>query len=160
MHRETHVVIGALTGAMVFGGGFDFASLAGVAGAGAGAVIPDFDTKLPLKHRGLSHTVWPALVIMAVGFLTPKPLGNAVVGAGIGYLSHLLADGMTVSGVAPFAPFSAWRMRGAIRTTGNLRPFFFRNKRRASKKGTPWDWREQLTALVALLLLFSLVLWG
>lgn len=56
-----------------------------------------------LKHRGLTHTLI-ALVAVASAALTALPnLVGAVVA--VGYLSHLLSDMLTVSGLPVFWPY-------------------------------------------------------
>lgn len=71
-----------------------------------GALLLDIVSRI-LPHRGLTHwlTTWFLLSALAAEI-------SALVGLGVrfslifslGYLSHLLADGMTVSGVELFAP--------------------------------------------------------
>ncbi|GGD63370.1 metal-dependent hydrolase [Paenibacillus nasutitermitis] len=59
-----------------------------------------------LKHRGMTHTLWAALIWGAIGRGLESQLeleGIAVV-ATAGYLSHLLADTLTPSGVKWFYP--------------------------------------------------------
>jgi inner membrane protein len=54
-----------------------------------------------LNHRGLSHTVWALIIWGAIGWGLEKQLqiqGIAAVAA-FGYLSHLVADTLTPSGV-------------------------------------------------------------
>jgi membrane-bound metal-dependent hydrolase YbcI (DUF457 family) len=61
-------------------------------------------------HRGLTHglTAWAA-VSAGVGLATTWLVGPALaVGVSVGYLSHLLADGLTPRGLALGAPWS-WR---------------------------------------------------
>jgi inner membrane protein len=77
----------------------------------------------PIKHRGITHTVWFAAIIgffTAPLFLIPALLerilflsdASILFGIFIGYvtgvvsmLGHLLADSLTPSGIEPFAPF-------------------------------------------------------
>lgn len=100
------------------------AELAVVVGAGALwlAMLPDVDHDLPgVSHRGITHTVWFALLVGAalgaVGFavgqvglgapLSPRMLG--VAGAVTGLVSvgsHLLADLLTPMGIKPLWPLS------------------------------------------------------
>lgn len=54
-----------------------------------------------LKHRGMTHTVWAVIIWAAIGSGMERDLqieGIATVAAA-GYLSHLLADTLTPSGV-------------------------------------------------------------
>jgi inner membrane protein len=75
------------------------------------AMLPDYDQQIPfVKHRGITHTVWFALVVGAVigvvGFLVGDSvgasLGYAAFGFVVGTLSvvaHLLGDVITPAGV-------------------------------------------------------------
>lgn len=66
-----------------------------------------------LAHRGLSHTLWAALAWASIGRMAETYFdieGLAFV-ATAGYLSHLIADSMTPSGVKWFYPFSKWTIR-------------------------------------------------
>jgi inner membrane protein len=105
--------------------GFLVTALASIEGGAAGAVgvaslamVPDLDTRVPfVKHRGITHTVWFALLVgaafggagLAVGLRSG--LVEAMLFGGAGFLfgvvtigSHLLADALTPMGVRPFAP--------------------------------------------------------
>jgi len=57
-----------------------------------------------LKHRGITHTLI-ALVAVATAAFCLLPLPYAL-GAASGYLSHLLADMLTVSGLPVFWPYN------------------------------------------------------
>jgi inner membrane protein len=90
----------------------------GAAAVGSMAMVPDLDMKIPLvKHRGITHTVWFALVVGAMFGLIGTLIGiqESILGGvlfgllafGFGALtiiSHLLADALTPMGVEPFAP--------------------------------------------------------
>lgn len=82
------------------------------------AMVPDVDVRIPfVTHRGITHTVWFALIVgsgfalvgAAVGFeggiVTTVSLAviGFVLGAGT-ILSHLLADALTPMGIQPYAP--------------------------------------------------------
>jgi inner membrane protein len=95
-------------------------SLGLVALGGALALAPDIDhPRAPLrrklgavghvafgrlKHRGITHTLI-ALVAVATAAFCLLPLPYALGAAG-GYLSHLLADMLTVSGLPVFWPYN------------------------------------------------------
>ena len=66
------------------------------------------------KHRGFFHSV---LFFLSLTFLLHF-LGQPAFGWGVllGYASHLILDGLTPQGVAPFWPLSSWKMRGPLRT--------------------------------------------
>jgi len=82
------------------------------------ATVPDLDVRVPfVKHRGITHTVWFALLVggafgsvgLAVGLQSGT--ATALLFGGVGFLfgagtivSHLLADALTPMGIRPFAP--------------------------------------------------------
>ncbi|WP_424016011.1 metal-dependent hydrolase [Halorubrum xinjiangense] len=92
--------------------------LVGAAGVASLAMVPDLDTRVPfVKHRGITHTVWFALLVGvafgAVGVAVGLQRGvvEALLFGGAGFLfgavtivSHLLADALTPMGIRPFAP--------------------------------------------------------
>jgi inner membrane protein len=61
-----------------------------------------------LAHRGMTHTVWAAALWGAIGWGLEQQLGveGITVVSVVGYLSHLLADTLTPSGVKWLFPFS------------------------------------------------------
>ncbi|MFB6083694.1 MAG: metal-dependent hydrolase [Halorientalis sp.] len=84
------------------------------------ASLPDVDHELPLvSHRGVTHTVWFALLV-GLGFglvgwvlggrpATPAPLALALAGVSFGTLgvcAHLLGDVLTPAGITPLWPLS------------------------------------------------------
>jgi len=119
----THAAGGAFLGAAagVLGGD----PLAGMAVGAVAALLPDIDhpgslagRRVPLLpyvlsalagHRGITHTVWFCLgVAFLTGFLAVGFRGwdqaHLAAYALLGALSHLALDGLTPSGVSPFAP--------------------------------------------------------
>jgi len=56
-----------------------------------------------LKHRGITHTLIAIVAVGAAAFTALPPLIGEVVA--IGYLSHILADMLTVSGLPVFWPY-------------------------------------------------------
>ena len=94
------------------------AGLVVAAGVASIAMVPDLDMRIPfVKHRGITHTVWFALLVgaafgtvgLAVGF--QRGIAEALLFGGAGFLfgavtivSHLLADVLTPMGIRPFAP--------------------------------------------------------
>jgi inner membrane protein len=122
MHREGHVgmtlaVYAPIGFIAALIGGLQLALVGGIVAAGL-AMLPDIDMRIPLvKHRGITHTVWFALVVgLFVGLLGVAigsdggPLIALGVGA-FGFLvgtvsicSHLLADALTPAGVRPYWP--------------------------------------------------------
>ena len=101
--------------------------------AAFGALMPDIDhpksfisTKLPggtvmprfVEHRGATHTVEAALLITALVGGLAYWITNSywfAVAFFIGYISHLFADTLTVSGIK-WSLFSNFHPRGRIRT--------------------------------------------
>lgn len=99
-------------------GGWALCAAAGV----LGALAPDIDAEdsaikrelglagravsgglhlLGVQHRGLTHRGVVALAVLAVGLVLGRSAGYPDVGLafGLGYLSHLLADGLTKTGI-------------------------------------------------------------
>ena len=79
--------------------------------------------KFLFKHRGVFHSVFMALLIFT-GFWYFGMIGYGY-GFFIGYLSHLVADGLTLDGVRIFYPFSKFAVRGFFRTGGIFESIFF-----------------------------------
>ena len=83
-----------------------------------GAMIPDLDMRIPgIQHRGITHTVWFALVAgisLGVGGVVLGSSSGALVAVGLGAFgflvgtltvgAHLLADALTPMGVRPLEP--------------------------------------------------------
>ena len=128
----THVVFGLLFYliAVLFGAPM---SLVDIGMAAFGALMPDIDhpksyisTKLPggtvmprfVEHRGATHTVEAALIITAlvggIAYWITDSYWPAVAFF-IGYISHLFADTLTVSGIK-WSRFSKFHPRGKIKT--------------------------------------------
>lgn len=90
---------------------------AGAAAAALLACAPDIDSRVAfLSHRGLTHTVWAALVLgllvgLAWWLLAPPGTPDRDETAGFGFtlgtligVSHLLGDAITPMGIQPLAP--------------------------------------------------------
>jgi inner membrane protein len=124
MHRKGHVgaslVVYAPFGFLVTALASIEVGVAGALGVAATAMVPDLDMRIPfVKHRGITHTVWFALLTgvalggvgLAVGLR--RGLAEALLAAGAAFLfgvvtivSHLLADALTPMGIRPYAPVS------------------------------------------------------
>ncbi len=122
MHREGHLgaALGlyAPVGFLTYVAGFPVPAVAGAGVACLLAMLPDQDIRIPfVSHRGITHTVWFALLIGGVLGVAGASLGGhpgtwGVVGAGgfgfvVGFVtitSHIVADALTPMGVTPFAP--------------------------------------------------------
>ena len=96
-----------------------------------GSILPDIDHEgstinkvIPLTkwfarlftHRGIFHTVFPAIALFFVlGYFSTTLVALALV---VGYIAHLISDGMTVMGVDLLHPISQFRIQGFIHTGG------------------------------------------
>lgn len=75
------------------------------------------------KHRGVYHSLFLAVVLLSgLGYFWRWDYGLAFF---IGYLAHLLGDGITIQGVQLFYPFSDWKIKGPIKTGGVLEMVLF-----------------------------------
>ncbi|ELZ45792.1 membrane-bound metal-dependent hydrolase [Halorubrum californiense DSM 19288] len=122
MYRKGHVgaslVVYAPFGFLVAALASIEVGLVGAAGVASLAMVPDLDTRVPfVKHRGITHTVWFALLVgVAFGVVglaagLRRGVVEALLFGGAGLLfgvvtivSHLLADALTPMGIRPFAP--------------------------------------------------------
>lgn len=104
MTRSTHVSIGVACGLLISQlRGEDVVAAMSLALVTAfAAVAPDFDIRLGIKHRGITHTLI-ALTLIAVVSVHFLPEGVAICLIA-GYASHLLADALTVRGIPFFSP--------------------------------------------------------
>lgn len=122
MHREGHLgmalaVYAPIGFIVALIGGLQLALFGGIVAAGL-AMLPDIDMRIPLvKHRGITHTIWFALVVgLLVGLFavaigsdrgTFVALGMGAFGFIVGTISicsHLLADALTPAGIRPYWP--------------------------------------------------------
>ncbi|OON66765.1 metal-dependent hydrolase [Hymenobacter sp. CRA2] len=73
------------------------------------------------SHRSFTHTIWAAALWTYIGYLANKDLGwhGVAAYAGAGYMSHLLADTLTKSGVRYFLPLSDTSLKVPIISTGS-----------------------------------------
>lgn len=92
-------------------------------GALMGASYPDIDQELPIKHRGVTHTLWGVGIVVAfAGWSTiAQPMGTTwtslcllplLTGFATGYMSHLVADAFSTAGIAWFYPLQQYRSYG------------------------------------------------
>jgi len=137
VHREGHVgaalALYAPVGFLAFVSGFRSLAVLGAIGAVALAMLPDQDMRIPLvSHRGVTHTLWFALLVAGVLGVAGVYLGReqGVTGAaGIGafaalvgfvtIVSHIAADALTPMGVRPFAPVRGRKYTVALATASN-----------------------------------------
>lgn len=98
MMRESHVALGS---AVVFFFMFP-RCLFCLAVAVWYSILPDYDVRY--KHRKSLHNVF-AMLILSLPWIVFSP--DLFLAASLSYFTHLLADMMTVRGVALFYPFSS-----------------------------------------------------
>lgn len=67
-----------------------------------GSIAPDWDIRLGIKHRTITHSFITLIVTTIVLFLFNNILGLIW---GLNYLIHLILDSFTVTGVPLFHPF-------------------------------------------------------
>jgi inner membrane protein len=67
-----------------------------------GAIVPDWDIYLGIKHRTITHSLL-ALGITSVCIYSFNK--SVALVWGISYMTHLLADGLTIKGVPLFYPY-------------------------------------------------------
>lgn len=101
-----------------------------------GGLLPDIDhpkSKLGryfrpvmflFEHRGFFHSflVLPLITAVLFFFFHMPQFALPII---IGYISHLLADLITLEGIMPFHPISRMRLRGFISTGGILEVLIF-----------------------------------
>lgn len=103
----------------------EFGGLAGCLLVGAaiilyyiGVLLPDIDTsstisnalhfKLPLKHRGFTHSLWAACLFLMPSLIWYEAWISRFVAAGM--ICHDLADSFSPCGWVPFYPFGKYRI--------------------------------------------------
>jgi len=127
---RTHIAFGLLSGLLFFkhfgATWFVFLPLAMI-----GSLFPDVDHEnskinkiLPVtkivptlfKHRGFFHSIWPAMIFY-FGFHLAR-LDYIGIPLAIGYIAHLVSDGLTEAGCNLLHPITTMRIQGFIRTNG------------------------------------------
>jgi inner membrane protein len=74
-----------------------------------------------ISHRGLLHSVWIPFLIYLFLFFWDM---NLAVAASLGYLSHIILDCLTVSGIKILWPLQK-KLRGFIKSGGLTEYFIF-----------------------------------
>lgn len=74
-----------------------------------------------LGHRGLMHSIWVPIILYLLLFLIRIDVAIAV---SFGYLSHLLIDCFTVSGVRLLWPIKK-KLRGFVHTSSLIETIIF-----------------------------------
>lgn len=82
-----------------------------------------YPIELIFRHRGLFHTIYLPIAI----FLVFLGFNSAIYGFGalLGYISHLLLDALTTSGIKPFYPLISRRIKGFIKVNAFLEFLIF-----------------------------------
>ncbi|OYR53683.1 hydrolase [Halorubrum sp. Ea1] len=141
MYWRGHVGIALLAYAPVAGAvrvaGEPGLAVLGAAVAVACSTLPDLDHRLPVAHRGPTHTVAfavaaGAFAALAAGVAPPAsaptgvalpPWTPAFVGgvATLSLCSHVAGDAITPMGIRPFRPLSAWHVTLDLTPAANPR---------------------------------------
>ena len=130
MLAKTHLAFGFLFGLLVkqltnVGNVFVYFAIVLIA-----SLLPDIDspnskasrqlgiigkvTRTLTKHRGIFHSIWVPLVSsILLWHFVGKTYAIALV---VGYMSHLIIDGFTKSGINFLHPFSTLRLQGFVET--------------------------------------------
>lgn len=124
MHREGHIGMALLAYSPVTllttVAGYTDLAIAGAVAAGALAMVPDLDLRVPfVEHRGPTHTAWFTVLVGSLAGVLGLVAGlsrGVLAGVGIGLFagvvvsltlaSHLVADALTPMGIQPWAPRS------------------------------------------------------
>jgi membrane-bound metal-dependent hydrolase YbcI (DUF457 family) len=135
VRRMTHLLMGAAAGSLVAASASLPVAIGAVWLGVAGGGYPDWldlrselKASLRLRHRGASHGLPVAIVVIGVLYLALTSLATGAVGApdwmqlsqhtalnwtmafGLGQATHLIGDACTHAGVRPLLPLSRWRM--------------------------------------------------
>lgn len=118
MMKKTHTAIGIAAAIPIINKfSLPYISIIGVIGANA----PDWDFKLGLKHRTITHSLFLlCLSSFAVSFLSK----NIAVIWFVSYLLHLLADSCTKMGVPFLYPIAKQRYGLKLIKTGGVEDMF------------------------------------
>ena len=75
------------------------------------------------EHRGFFHSIF-ALILLTLPFMALK-LEYIAWPLGIGYLSHILADALTLQGIMFLHPLLRWKIKGFIKSGGFIEKILF-----------------------------------
>ncbi len=131
----THLMMGAAAGSLAAASASLPVAIGAVWLGVAGGGYPDWldlrselKGSLRLRHRGASHGLAVAIVVISVVYLALTSLAAGAVGVpnwmqlsqhtaviwttafGLGLATHLIGDACTHAGIRPLLPFSRWRM--------------------------------------------------
>lgn len=125
MRGGTHALAGVIVGLLIISSPDLIPSAAGAAAGALGALAPDLDHPraalsrrvgplgLPFRvfaHRGALHSAAAAALLLVAALAVAGELQQFALVAAAGYASHIVLDGLTVSGVPLLWP-SARRFR-------------------------------------------------
>lgn len=96
MTKKTHLFMGAAITLVFTHNPFSFIGL-------IGSLAPDWDYKVGIKHRTITHSILAVLVTTALIYVFNKQI--ALVWC-LNYSLHLLADSLTVTGIPFLFPFN------------------------------------------------------
>ena len=96
--------------------------------SGIASMLPDVDQILPIPHRTITHTIWIPCIALFVAFklfAMDVFIFPALLGAALGYFSHLLGDAFSKAGIAWFWPLQGYHYYpgGAFVVKGPRGPF-------------------------------------
>ena len=111
MLKKTHVIAGILIAAPII----KHTGLISVIGL-LGSTAPDIDYRIGLEHRTITHSIL-VLAISTLFIYLIHPGAAAV--WGLTYLSHLVLDSLTISGVPFMYPFNKKKFGLKLVKTGS-----------------------------------------
>ena len=115
-----------------------------------GLIAPDFDHKLGLKHRGISHSIWIVILFFIISWKI-----NLVYYFAFGYLIHLLFDSVSASGVCFLYPFSSYiEYSGGARVKKGHRVKLYKVKSYKNRKNRSEDIFVIIWIVIFLIMLF------
>lgn len=116
MTRKTHIAVG-IAATLPLVNILPFYILIGI----LGATMPDWDLKLGIKHRTITHTLLALFLVTIIIMLFNFDIGLVF---GINYLLHLLLDSCTKTGVPFLYPFNKKYYGLRIIKTGGIEDLF------------------------------------
>lgn len=118
MMRKTHIAIGCLaTSIVLINTKVQPIAVVGI----LGATFPDIDYKVGIKHRTITHSI---LILILSSLLVSFLNKDIALVWFVNYLSHLIADSFTKSGVPFFYPFIKRKYGARLIKTGGSIDYF------------------------------------
>lgn len=87
-----------------------------------GAMIPDLDLNFGKLHRCLFHNLWFLIIVLFLGFNFHLIDNTIAIVISMGFISHLLIDGVTPSGIYFLWPIKIFKIKGPFKT-GSLNEY-------------------------------------